>query len=81
MIIDYTCYTKHCKYNESEQCAYHDEEFIEEYLAVGNIDNCHMFEVKDGYCECGNMLIEYKERHPYGDTYVYEYLLKCPKCD
>ena len=80
MAIDYTCYTKHCKYNENEQCTYHDEEFIEEYLVVGNIDNCHIFEPREGYCECGCELIEYKERHPYGDTYAYEYLLKCPIC-
>lgn len=81
MTIDYTCYTKHCKYNENEICTYDDEDFIEEYLAVGNIYNCHIFEVKDGYCECGNILIEKSQRHPYGDTYATEYYMECPVCD
>lgn len=81
MNIDYTCYTKHCKYNDNEQCTYNDDDFIENYLAFGKINDCHVFEVKEGYCECGNILVKVKEIRPYGDTVAYEYFMICPRCD
>ena len=79
--IDYSCSKIHCKFNDGEACTYNDEEFIGTYLAGRDIDDCHIFEPKEGYCECGQELVEYEERHPYGDTFAVEYLSMCPICD
>lgn len=81
MNIEYYCPKIHCRYNEFEMCTYDDEDFIKEILAKDDIDNCYVFEVKEGYCECGCELVEKSQRHPYGDTYATEYYMECPICD
>lgn len=72
--IDYSCPKAHCKFNDGEACIYNDEEFIGTYLAARDIDDCHIFEPKEGYCECGNILQKYTDVYSYGSTYEsYEY--------
>ena len=79
--IDYSCSKIHCKFNDGEVCTYNDEEFIGTYLVARDIDDCHIFEPKEEYCECGNQLHKYTDMLPYGDTHIpYEYY-SCPRCD
>lgn len=81
-VFDGYCEYTYCKYNNDGCCNY-DENIIE-YMLYSKGDDyatCYGFDVKDGYCEdCGSELVEYKERHPYGDTFAYEYLMMCPNC-
>lgn len=81
-VFENYCEYTHCIYNYDESCDYDDH--ISEYMTYkkGNsFVTCNAFKTKEGYCDCGYELIEYIERHPYGNTYAEEYLLMCPNCD
>lgn len=81
MDIDYSCSKIHCKFNEYGLCTYNDEEFIGTYLAGRDINDCHIFEAKDGYCECGCELRRYVDKVEYWGSMVDMETWECPRCD
>lgn len=75
------CEHNQCIHNYADTCEYGD--YISEYMMYNKGDDfatCNGFAVKEGFCECGNILTKHVDMLPYGDTYVpYEYY-ECDRC-
>jgi hypothetical protein len=67
-----------------EPCCCHC--LAEENLIIRNeehyCESCWEFHAEnEGLCvECGSALRVYKQKHPYGNTYVVEEIVECPHC-